>query len=99
MRHYNGECILMDIGHKLYFLKGFVYALSYMEYGSLKEFDNVCDEYNYGFMKVLNELEDMGLSINHIETPTEICHRVLNDMVQSDEFDKWYNKEIERLGR
>ena len=92
MDEYTREC----------FLKGFMLGIDYVEKGMIKVGDElyVPDEYNNGYMKIIEELENMGYPLGRRlceKTPTEVAHDILDPMGSYEEFAQWYKKEMKRL--
>ena len=92
MDEYTREC----------FLKGFMLGIDYVEKGMIKVGDElyVPDEYNNGYIKIIEELESMGYPLSRRlceKTPTEVAHDILDPMGSYEEFAQWYKKEMKRL--
>lgn len=86
------------------FLRGFMLGIDYIEAGMITVGDelHVPDEYNDGYMKIIEELEKMGYPLGRRlceKTPTEVAHDILDPMGSYPEFEEWYKKEIKRLNK
>ena len=94
----------MDEFTKECFLRGFMLGIDYIEAGMIAVGDglHVPDEYCDGYMKIIEELENMGYPLSRRlceKTPTEVAHDILDPMGSYPEFEEWYKKEAERIER
>ena len=92
----------MDEFTKECFLRGFMLGIDYIEAGMIAVGDNihVPDEYNDGYIKIIEELEKMGYPLGKKlceGTPTEVAHDILDPMGSYEEFTEWYKNEMRRL--